>query len=219
MCTPGLPRNTKHVNDPRIYFAVYVKLQQTLRPRSLRRWSGHIFFKREAEEALAPGGDLEKDQLDRVTLVDFIRWCRLRERKKAEAEGWLRSPPPAWRERLRFWREVITVSCMFPQIVLTQYVDETRFGRPYMLHWVPLITPLRACVCRRCNCSCMADDHLSPVPSSVIHRLLCGLRVFFLRARLLFCTLFGMSNLSRPRSGPKSIASGGRCSPDTNATQ
>lgn len=65
----------------------------------------HLFY-REAAEALATGGDLEKDQLGRVTLLGFIRWCRLRERRRLEAEARVRDPLPPWKERLAGWRQV-----------------------------------------------------------------------------------------------------------------
>lgn len=68
------------------------------------RFSG---IRREAKEALADGGELEKDQLGRVTLLGFIRWCRLREKKRLDAEARRRNPPPPWKERLRCWRKVI----------------------------------------------------------------------------------------------------------------
>lgn len=61
---------------------------------------------REAEEALADGGDLEKDQLGRVTLLGFIRWCRQREKRRLEAEARRHNPPPPWKERLKHWRKV-----------------------------------------------------------------------------------------------------------------
>ncbi|CAN0055726.1 unnamed protein product [Scytosiphon promiscuus] len=67
--------------------------------------AGEFITDREAEEALAEGGDLEKDQLGRVTLVGFIRWCRLREKKRQEAEAMRLSPPPPWKERLKCWRK------------------------------------------------------------------------------------------------------------------
>ena len=63
---------------------------------------------REAEGALAPEGELEKDQLGRVTLVGFVRWCRLREQRRVRAEARLRDPPPAWKQRLETWRKVRT---------------------------------------------------------------------------------------------------------------
>ncbi|CAM9641451.1 unnamed protein product, partial [Pylaiella littoralis] len=68
--------------------------------------AGGFVSDREAEEALAEGGDLEKDQLGRVTLVGFIRWCRLREKRRQEAAAKLRNPPPPWMERLRCWRKM-----------------------------------------------------------------------------------------------------------------
>lgn len=66
-----------------------------------------VALSREAEEALTEGGDLEKDQLGRVTLLGFIRWCRLREKRRQEAKANLRNPPPPWKERLRSWRKVM----------------------------------------------------------------------------------------------------------------
>lgn len=63
----------------------------------------------EAEEALAPEGDLEKDQLDRVNLVNLIRWSRSKEKKRIEAKASLQDPSFAWKERLRCWRKVIVI--------------------------------------------------------------------------------------------------------------
>eukprot|EP00752_Nemacystus_decipiens_P007697 g6880.t1 len=68
--------------------------------------AGGFVTDREAEEALTEAGDLEKDQLGRVTLLGFIRWCRLREKRRQEAEDKLRHPPPPWTERLRHWRKM-----------------------------------------------------------------------------------------------------------------
>ncbi|CAM9355835.1 unnamed protein product [Ectocarpus fasciculatus] len=68
--------------------------------------AGGFVTDRHAEEALADGGDLEKDQLSRVTLLGFIRWCRLRENRRLEAEARRRNPPPPWKERLKHWRTV-----------------------------------------------------------------------------------------------------------------
>eukprot|EP00903_Cladosiphon_okamuranus_P017392 g16020.t2 len=67
--------------------------------------AGGFVTDREAKEALADGGDLEKDQLGRVTLLGFIRWCRLREKRRLEAEEMRRNPPPPWTQRLRHWRK------------------------------------------------------------------------------------------------------------------
>ncbi|CAM9135722.1 unnamed protein product [Ectocarpus sp. 12 AP-2014] len=68
--------------------------------------AGGFVTDRHAEEALADGGDLEKDQLGRVTLLGFIRWCRLREKRRLEAEARRNNPPPPWKERLKHWRKV-----------------------------------------------------------------------------------------------------------------
>ncbi|CAM9771530.1 unnamed protein product [Ectocarpus sp. 6 AP-2014] len=68
--------------------------------------AGGFVTDRHAEEALADGGDLEKDQLGRVTLLGFIRWCRLREKRRLEAEARRHNPPPPWKERLKHWRKV-----------------------------------------------------------------------------------------------------------------
>ncbi|CAM9478757.1 unnamed protein product [Ectocarpus sp. 4 AP-2014] len=68
--------------------------------------AGGFVTDREAEEALADGGDLEKDQLGRVTLLGFIRWCRLREKRRLEADARRHNPPPPWKERLKHWRKV-----------------------------------------------------------------------------------------------------------------
>lgn len=83
---------------------------------------------REAEEALADGGDLEKDQLGRVTLLGFIRWCRLREKRRLEAEVRRRNPPPPWKERLKHWRKVKNKDAKSTRIVQV-YFHGYRFSR------------------------------------------------------------------------------------------
>ena len=80
-------------------------------PAKRSTWISHVVVSitvlvREAKEALGPNGNLEKDQLNRVTIVNFIRWFQRREQRRVREEARLRNPPLPWKVRLEAWRKV-----------------------------------------------------------------------------------------------------------------
>lgn len=65
----------------------------------------------EAEAALAPDGNLVKDQLGRVTFDSVLRWIRERKQRQLEHLEFLGKARQPWRRRLAAWREVLLSSC------------------------------------------------------------------------------------------------------------
>lgn len=87
-------------------YTAYTAQQSEVRGYHVLLFLSRTMLVREAKEALGPNGNLEKDQLNRVTIVNFIRWFQRREQRRVKEEARLRDPLPPWKVHLEAWRKV-----------------------------------------------------------------------------------------------------------------